>query len=732
MPAPPSSSSPVIRLFRKRSAVDWLLTIVLVGGTSYFLTLGWLWPEHQPIVAGLVLLLLAIALRRWSSKITGPMFVYDLLRTARRGNSIGHRFLYGSFVLLAIFLLFSARFPVLSFDEMFSNVSVTKDDLPKLAEAFFALFLCVQIAAVLVVTPAYTAGVIAEEKQRRTLEFILATDLSNREVVLGLLGARLSNLFLLLLTGLPVLGMLQFLGGIDPLLVFCGFIITALTVFSLGAQSILSSVYSRRPLDSIIATYFVAFFTELVPSIITLSALLGNAKEFSQPAYAAVLIFFAAFYHISLGIGSCALAVTNLRAAYLGTDMDRLPPPRRVRPRRSEPAPAPQKLSPEAIQEILGGGPELEAIPVVELAEPETAKGSEMRGWGPGIDSTPMPAAARTDDAHSNGESEPRRLPRRPPPQYDFPIRQPRARCGNDPMIWKEVGYNLDLRFLYERDTWLLGFTLAFLAGGIFCVTLLIDFLAPDSHVGELANPLIRTLSTIVACISLLLMALNTCSKISREREQQTLDSLLTTPLESANILGAKCFAGFWAMLPLTGALALIWAFGILTGGLHIAALPLVLAAYLVYSACLCTLGLWLSMISRTTLRSTLFTLLAAMIMVIGPGLLSRALDPMPVRVGADADVPDLHMLILDDALTPPITLWTLCYSAGRIEQQPYAMLRLTAAVSGLLFYVGVTALMWISMLRRLREMRGGAISAKIQSDAKPQTVGPPSACGLA
>ena len=63
--------------------------------------------------------------------------------------------------------------------------------------------------------------------------------------------------------------------------------------------------------------------------------------------------------------------------------------------------------------------------------------------------------------------------------------------------------------------------------------------------------------------------------------------------------------------------------------------------------------------------------------MVIGPGLLSRALDPMPVRLGADTDAPDIHMLILDDALTPPITLWTLCYSAGRIEQQPYAMLRL-------------------------------------------------------
>jgi ABC-type transport system involved in multi-copper enzyme maturation permease subunit len=669
------------------------------------------------------------------------MFVYDLLRTARRGTSIGHRFLYGSALLLAIFLLFSARFPVLSFEQLFSNVSVSKEEMPKLAEAFFALFLSVQIAAVMVVTPAYTAGVVAEEKQRRTLEFILATDLTNREVVLGLLGARLSNLFLLLLTGLPVLTMLQFLGGIAPLQVFCGFAITAMTVMSLGAQSILSSVYSRRPLDSILATYFVAFFTELVPSIITLSALLGKAAEFSEPAYAAVLLFFCGFYHFSLTIGSCALAVTNLRSAYLGTEIERLPPPRPVRRRRAVPLPPPppRVLSREALQEIRGWGPEPEPIPVVELAEaqpapPQEMRGwgpepipvvelaeaqpappEEMRGWGPGIDPQ-IPIAAEA--ARPNGETRapeptPLRRPRsQPPPMYDFPSRRPRPRCGNDPMIWKEIGYNLSLRFLYQRETWVVALTVGLIALGIFGASLLLDWAAPDSHVGELAGPLIRTLSTIVACVALILMALNTCARISREREQHTLDSLLTTPLESADILLAKVLAGFWAMLPLTAVLAVIWGFGILTGGLHIAALPLVVAGYLVYAACMSTMGLWFSMISRTTLRATLFTLLSALIMVIGPGLLARALETAPVRLTGD-DAPDVHVLILDYGLTPPITMWTLCYNSGDLRQHPYGTLRLIAALCGLLVYVLLTVLMWVSMMHRLREARGWGSFAK-------------------
>jgi hypothetical protein len=117
-------------------------------------------------------------------------------------------------------------------------------------------------------------------------------------------------------------------------------------------------------------------------------------------------------------------------------------------------------------------------------------------------------------------------------------------------------------------------------------------------------------------------------------------------------------------------------------------------------------MGLWFSMISRTTLRATLFTLLSAIVMVIGPGLLARAVETAPVRLGGD-EAPDVHVLILDYGLTPPITMWTLCYNSGDLRQHPYGMLRLVAALCGLLCYVLLTVLMWVSMMHRLREARG-------------------------
>jgi ABC-type Na+ efflux pump permease subunit len=65
--------------------------------------------------------------------------------------------------------------------------------------------MAIQVAAVFWLTPAYLASAIVQEKERRTIEFLLITDLSSREIVLGLAFSRLALLALVLLAGLPIL-----------------------------------------------------------------------------------------------------------------------------------------------------------------------------------------------------------------------------------------------------------------------------------------------------------------------------------------------------------------------------------------------------------------------------------------------------------------------------------------------------------------------------------------------
>ena len=113
----------------------------------------------------------------------------------------------------------------------------------------------VQFSLVILLTPAYTAGAIAEEKERKTLPFLLATDLRDREIILGKLMSRLLNLTLFILTGLPILSILQFLGGVDPGLLLAGFAATGLTMLGLAALSMVNSVLVRRARDAIVITY---------------------------------------------------------------------------------------------------------------------------------------------------------------------------------------------------------------------------------------------------------------------------------------------------------------------------------------------------------------------------------------------------------------------------------------------------------------------------------------------
>src|SRR5262249_52424347 len=125
-------------------------------------------------------------------------------------------------------------------------------------EMFFYIFSVTQAVLVVLLTPAYVAGAIAEDKERRTIEFLFATDLHSREIVFGKLAARVGNLVLFLFTGLPVLSLIQFFGGIDPAILLSVFAATGVTMLSLAGVGILNSSLRRRARDAIALTYLVA------------------------------------------------------------------------------------------------------------------------------------------------------------------------------------------------------------------------------------------------------------------------------------------------------------------------------------------------------------------------------------------------------------------------------------------------------------------------------------------
>src|SRR5260370_11649151 len=231
-----------------------------LAATLLVIEAAWLWWRNGALPALVQILLwgqIALTLAGLRSlglfQLFGPVLFYDLIRIARRNRYFLIRSLYAAFLCLTLFYVFLTW----RFHEDFAG-SVRANEMAKFTSSFFFTYLIVQCTLVILLTPAYTAGAISEEKERKTLEFILATDLHNREIVLSKLVSRLLNITMLVLTGLPILGFMQLLGGVDPILLVVGFAATGLTMLGLGGLSILNSVVTRRARDAIILTYLEA------------------------------------------------------------------------------------------------------------------------------------------------------------------------------------------------------------------------------------------------------------------------------------------------------------------------------------------------------------------------------------------------------------------------------------------------------------------------------------------
>lgn len=132
---------------------------------------------------------------------------------------------------------------------------VESNQMSRFANSFFGTFMVLQFLVVCFLTPAYVAGCITDEKERKTLEFLLATDLRSREIVFGKLAARVTKLLMYVLAGLPVVAFLQLFGGIDPNLLLAGAAVTVITVLGLAALSVYFSTALKRARDAIALTY---------------------------------------------------------------------------------------------------------------------------------------------------------------------------------------------------------------------------------------------------------------------------------------------------------------------------------------------------------------------------------------------------------------------------------------------------------------------------------------------
>ncbi len=179
----------------------------------------------------------------------GPVFQYEMLTASRRWQLYAGRGLLVAGLLLGLWIVWIDRYNM-------RNVT-TFQGLAALSKAFFDSIMLVELSLALLAVPAATAGAVCVDKMRGGLLLMLATDLTDAEIVLGKLASRLVTLLSVLGCGLPVLAITSWLGGVDPMDSLGGtLVIVGLAVLAVSV-TLTFSVWASRPHEALMATYAV-------------------------------------------------------------------------------------------------------------------------------------------------------------------------------------------------------------------------------------------------------------------------------------------------------------------------------------------------------------------------------------------------------------------------------------------------------------------------------------------
>jgi ABC-type transport system involved in multi-copper enzyme maturation permease subunit len=124
------------------------------------------------------------------------------------------------------------------------------------AQAFTALSF-VQITLICVLTPLFMAGAIAQEANQRTWEILLTTPLNRVQIVVGNLAGRLFFVLALLVAALPLMIATQLFGGVPPSAIWGCFAISACTALAVGAVAVFLSISLSAGKRSVFVFYSV-------------------------------------------------------------------------------------------------------------------------------------------------------------------------------------------------------------------------------------------------------------------------------------------------------------------------------------------------------------------------------------------------------------------------------------------------------------------------------------------
>ena len=610
-------------------ASAWPFRLLIIAWLAGGVAIAWFQPAlgvPATIVMGLLWLGgLGVLLRDFIASFLGPVLSYDLLRMGRKKRTFWSRSLYAGMMGV----MFTWLFLSWSLNDDPYQPRNNPSALARLAETFFAIYMIVQFILVCLVTPGAMATTITDEKERRTIEFMLATDLRDREILFGKFASRVGGILMLLFAGLPVLTMMQFFGGINPEEVIAGFAATFVIVLSISAVSLAASVLSRKNRDAIALTYLLmAAYASL--SLVAMFVAIGITRSGAAAQYGLDFVNWEdVVYPFVTGNPFYMVPDLTMRGG-------------------------------SSSSQLLTGATHFVAFHLTCFALFALWSAWRLRSI----------ALAQTF-----GGSGKRRLFRKSKDdsKQSSPASGPlwtRPEIGDSPILWKEVFVDSGLRMgLFARVVITLLVILSFAPVGIIVADNLFFEFGPSrsfwdevrwKDLGSRMNAYVRVLSPMVASMVFLGIAIRGAGAIVGERDRHSLDVLLTTPLNAMRILWGKWWGCLLGMRMAWAWLGSIWLIGLAAGGLHLLMLPPLIISTAIYAGGFAWIGVFCSVSFSTSLRATVMAIVMSLFAGGGFFLLFLCFCVLPIELSGARAGNGSDMDVLIDFLcgfSPPVNL---------------------------------------------------------------------------
>lgn len=463
----------------------------------------------------------------------GPVFTAEIITSSRRRRNFSLRIGYGLLLLAALCMVYSEYW------RPWRRGTVQESAMA--ASAYFGTFATLQLLGVVLIAPALAAGAIASERERRTIEYLFATDLSNWEIVFGKFMAALLRSVAFLLVGPPILSLAMWMGGVGIDRLLAVLLITLSTLVAVTALAVAVSVWSPKARQAVIRCYVALLILLLVPAFLSvmLSTLSGGLWQYPGRL------------QIPLGaLHSAAEALFQANPFYVLARL--MGATGRV-----------------GFWELLGPLLRDHAVlaAVCLVAAPWAVRRVHLRKSSAGV---------KGPSAHT-------------------------ARCavGDRPMLWKELYAERMGNRLGWAGRLLMILLFASLAG--FTLWYFLQALIHDRKDFE---PYAITIAVIACSLTVLGVGARAATCVTAEKERDTWLTLVSTTLTPREIVLSKCAGAVSVALPLLFLLAALWIMTLALTPDYFIAIPPTLFSLTTLVAFAAALGTWFSLWCQNSTRA--------------------------------------------------------------------------------------------------------------------------------